>query len=147
VEDVNDLNDLHSQRGSAMLEIVIALALVSFLFMMAVGRLIFITRVSQQEDARVQGLMAARIKIEELRSGRPGSAFSGEGGNHVEFPSEDPEGHDKAWFADFHMLGRGTFTVERVSGQEDALYKVVVRIYDKKDSEVYSTQTTVWVQP
>lgn len=140
MEDVNDLNDLHSQRGSIMLETVIFLALVSFLFMMVTGQLVFMARTSQKEDARVQGLMAARIKVEELRSGWPGDAFS----DKYEETGYEAEFSLAYYFEDVNMLSHGKYTVQK---QEDALYKVVIRIYDKKNSEVYSTQTTVWVEP
>jgi type II secretory pathway pseudopilin PulG len=127
--------NMNNQRGSVMLETVIFLALVSFLFMMVVGQLVFMTRVSRQEDARVQGLMAARIKVEELRSGWPEAVFLDE--YQGSFPLED-------MFEDFNMLGHGEFRLEK---EADDLYKVVIRIYDNKGSEAYSTQTTVWVEP
>ncbi|MGI6163912.1 MAG: type IV pilus modification PilV family protein [Bacillota bacterium] len=129
---------MDDQRGSIMLETVICLALVSFLFVMVVGHLLLMARVSRQEDARVQGLMAARVKVEELRSGWPNEVFAG-GPN----PYEDTFSLADC-FEDFNMLGNGRFIIER---EEDGLYKVVIWIYDKKGSEVYSTQTTVWLQP
>ncbi len=121
-----------------MLETVICLALVSFLFVMVVGHLLFMARVSRQEDARVQGLMAARVKVEELRSGWPNEVFAG-----VPYLCEDTFSLEDC-FEDFNMLGQGRFRIER---EEDGLYKVVIWIYDKKGSEVYSTQTMVWLQP
>ncbi len=121
-----------------MLETVICFALVCFLFMAATGHLVFMTRVSRQEDARVQGFMAARVKVEELRSGWPNEVFAG-----GPYPYEDTF-YLADCFEDFNMLGSGRFRIER---EEDGLYKVVIWIYDKKGSEVYSTQTTVWLQP
>ncbi len=128
-----------TQKGSAMLEAVIFLALASFLFMMVVGQLVFMVRVSRQEDARVQGLMAARVKIEELRSGWPEGAFTGPG----VYPRE--EGFSLAGFLpELNMLGDGKFWIDK---EAEGLYEVVVSIYDKKGAEVYSTQTMVWLKP
>lgn len=120
-----------------MLEAVIFLALASFLFTMVVGQLVFMVRVSRQEDARVQGLMAARVKIEELRSGWPEGAFAGP------YPHEGSFSLS-GFLPELNMLDQGKF---RIGKEQEGLYKVVVSIYDKKGAEAYSTQTMVWLKP
>lgn len=126
-----------------MLEAVIFLALASFLFMMVVGQLVFMVQVSRQEDARVQGLMAARVKIEELRSGWPGAVFTAPYPREVSFPLT-------GFLPELNMLGDGKFWMDKKEGdlgKAEGLYEVVVSIYDKKGAEVYSTQTMVWLKP
>lgn len=127
------------QTGSTMIEVVIFLALASLLFMIVVGQLVFMVKVSRQEDARVQALMAARVKIEELRSGLPAAAFSGDS-----YFQEDSFPDD--FFQGLNMLHNKTLVLNVSKDPDNTdLYEAVVKVEDASGALIYSTQTTVWL--
>ncbi len=120
------------QAGSALLETVVFLALASLMFLVITGQLVFMVKVSRGEDARVQAMMAARVKVEELRSGFPSLVFSGESSEYPKTESFE--------LGDFLSVGYGEYTLEKESNR---LFEATVRIYDKKGKEVHATRTLV----
>lgn len=121
------------ERGSILLDTVLFLALLSVLSMALIGQLVFMTKVSAQEDARVQGLMAARIQLEDMRTNwTHTSATEDEEFTPVSFESE----------FDTHRLGKGYYSIT-VNGPN--LYQVEIRIRDKADTrDVCRTLSQVW---
>lgn len=107
-----------------LLDTVVFLAVSTFLSVVVLSGLCALASFSSREDARVQAIMASRVKMEELRSQTswtPGEeVFSVEG---------------------LDMIGYGTYSIRE---EEPGLYEILIRVYDKKGAELYSTKTFVW---
>lgn len=111
------------QRGSLMLDVVVALALASIILMLVSSQISAVMYMSRREDARVQGMMAARIKMEEIRSCTPITPGQG---------WWVPEGFD--------TLGESGYLIEQAG---PGLFRVVITVRDRQGAEVYSTESMV----
>lgn len=124
---------MHSQRGSMLLDTVIFLALLSILSMTLIGQLVFMRKISAQEDARIQGLMAARIQMENMRTRWTYTV-----------PDDSPLEDTFTPPIDFDRLGEGGYSISKM---EDYLYQVEIWVNNLEGSEVYRTLSQVWVIP
>ena len=121
---------MYQQRGSVLVDIVLFLALLSVLSMALIGQLVFMTKVSAQEDARVQGLMAARVQLEDMRT-------------KWEYGETESQEFIPISF-DADRLGKGYFSIVE---KEPNLYQVEIWIRDKADTkDVCRTLSQVWVK-
>ncbi len=147
-----------NQRGSILLDTVLFLALLSVFSMALLGQLIFMTKVSAQEDARVQGLMAARVQMENMRTRwqddwlAPSPTPAGWSHEETFVPSDFEVGIG----ADRHsitMLDHGVFKISRVEkggtppSYEPNLYQVAIELFDRVGRSVCKTVSRVWVKP
>lgn len=123
-----------SQRGSILLDTVLYLALLSVLSMALIGQLVFMTKVSAQEDARVQGLMAARIQLEDMRT------------KWTYDVTTSPVRFTTTAFDD-NRIKEGYYSITNPDNTKPDLYQVEIWINDKTDKTVYKTLSQVWVTP
>lgn len=123
-----------NQRGSILLETVILLGLLSVLSMALIGQLVFMTKVSAQEDARVQGLMAARIQLEDMRT------------KWTYDVTTSPVRFTTTAFDD-NRIKEGYYSITNPDNTKPDLYQVEIWINDKTDKTVYKTLSQVWVTP
>ena len=126
------LRSILSERGSILMDTVLFMALLSVLLMALVGQLTFMTKVSAQEDARVQGLMAARIQMEDMRTkwdeyGVP--PVSGE--------------FDVTVFEDNRLAEKGFYSITQPDNTKP-IYQIEIEIKDKAGKTVYETLSQVW---
>ena len=122
-----------NQRGSTLLDTVLFLALLSILSMALIGQLVFMTKVSAQEDTRIQGLMAARVQLEDMRT----KWEYGVTANPVSF--------DTTEFED-SRLEEGFYRITQPDGTKP-IYQVEIWVNDKSGKTVYKTLSQVWVNP
>ena len=123
-----------NERGSILLDIVLFLALLSVMSMALMGQLVFMTKVSAQEDARVQGLMAARVQLEDMRT------------KWTYDVTTSPVKFTTTAFDD-NRLKEGYYSITKPDSSKPHLYQVEIWINDKTDKTVYRTISQVWVKP
>jgi len=121
---------LNNQRGSILLDTVLFMALLSVLLMALVGQLTFMTKVSAQEDARVQGLMAARIQMEDMRTQWD-----------YEVPSDSV--FTVTEFEDSRLAEEGFYSITQPDNTKP-IYQIEIEIKDKAGKTVYETLSQVW---
>jgi len=121
---------MFDSSGSLMIEMVIFLLLASILSAASVSQLTLAVRISRDEDVKVQGIMATRIKMEDLRSRRSLTPTPPD-----KLEEWDPYGFD--------LLGTGLLKIEEVEPPD--LYQVTVFARDKKGATVWFTQSLVYV--
>lgn len=121
---------LGSQRGSILMDTVLFMALLSVLLMALVGQLTFMTKVSAQEDARVQGLMAARIQMEDMRTKWD-----------YEVPSDSV--FTVTEFEDSRLAEEGFYSITQPDNTKP-IYQIEIEIKDKAGKTVYETLSQVW---
>jgi type II secretory pathway pseudopilin PulG len=125
-------SNLSSQRGSILMDTVLFMALLSVLLMALVGQLTFMTKVSAQEDARVQGLMAARIQMEDMRTQWD-----------YEVPSDSV--FTVTEFEDSRLAEEGFYSITQPDNTKP-IYQIEIEIKDKAGKTVYETLSQVWVK-
>ncbi len=137
---------LRLQRGSILLDTVLFMGLLSVFFMALVGQLTFMTKVSAQEDARVQGLMAARVQMENMRT-RWLEEWDPEDVDPLtgETFCEAVFSIDAAAFDRLGEEGHFRITIPDEAGAPH-LYQIEIWVDSKTGQTVYRTFSQVWVQ-